>query len=65
MVWDAIAQLRQRIISSMAVEGFDAGFVDAPDGDSGEFHTHVHLVPRVAGQTVALANDAEWVDLGV
>ena len=33
-------------------------------GDS-DFHTHVHLVPRIAGQRVALPRDAEWVNLSV
>ena len=64
MIWNALDQLRRRIGASMEVEGFDAGFVDAPAGGEADFHTHVHLVPRVAGQRVALPRDAEWVDLG-
>ena len=64
MIWNALAQLRQRIAPPLSVEGFDAGFVDAPAGDELDFHTHVHLVPRIAGQEVALPRDAEWVDLG-
>lgn len=65
MVWDALAQLRGRIAKTIAVDGFDAGFVDAPDGDEGDFHAYVHLVPRVAGARVELPRDVEWVDLGL
>src|SRR5260370_18029293 len=64
MIWNALDQLRRRISASLSVEGFDAGFVDAPAGDELDFHTHVHLVPRIAGHRVALPRDAEWVDLG-
>jgi diadenosine tetraphosphate (Ap4A) HIT family hydrolase len=64
MIWIALDQLRRRISACLSVDGFDAGFVDAPAGDELDFHTHVHLVPRIAGQRVALPRDAEWVDLG-
>jgi diadenosine tetraphosphate (Ap4A) HIT family hydrolase len=64
MIWDAIAELSQRITQSIAAAGFDAGFVDAPPGGEPGFHTYVHLVPRMPGQRVVLPRDAEWVDLG-
>ena len=63
MIWDALAQLRRRIAATLDVESFDAGFVDAELNGDGDFHTHVHLVPRVAGQSVSLPRDAEWVNL--
>jgi diadenosine tetraphosphate (Ap4A) HIT family hydrolase len=62
MIWDALAQLRQRIAATLEVEGFDAGFVDAPVGEL-DFHTHIHLIPRIAGQKVELPGIAEWVTL--
>ncbi len=65
MIWDALAQLRRRIAGTLDVESFDAGFVDSPLSGDGDFHTHVHLVPRIAGQRVALPRDAEWVNLSV
>jgi diadenosine tetraphosphate (Ap4A) HIT family hydrolase len=64
MIWDALAQLRRRITTSFAVEGFDAGFVDAPVGQELAFHAYVHLVPRIPGKRVTLPSEAEWVDLG-
>jgi diadenosine tetraphosphate (Ap4A) HIT family hydrolase len=64
MVWDAIAQLSRRIGATVEAVGFDAGFVDAPAGAVLEFHAYVHLVPRIAGHSVALPRDAEWADLG-
>jgi diadenosine tetraphosphate (Ap4A) HIT family hydrolase len=63
MIWDALAQLRQRIAATLVVEGFDAGFVDAPVGGASDFHTHIHLIPRIAGQKVELPGNAEWVNL--
>jgi diadenosine tetraphosphate (Ap4A) HIT family hydrolase len=63
-IWDALAQLRRRIATSINVEGFDAGFVDAPLGGELDFHAYVHLIPRIPGERVALPRDAEWVDLG-
>jgi diadenosine tetraphosphate (Ap4A) HIT family hydrolase len=64
MIWQALAELRQRIGESIAVEGFDAGFVDAPNGADMEFHAYLHLVPRTPGQKVTLPANVEWVDLG-
>ena len=64
MVWDTLAQLRRRIMTSMSVEGFYAGFVDAPAGGELDFHTYVHLLPRIPGQKIALPQEGEWVDLG-
>lgn len=65
MIWEALAELRARISASMPVEGFHAGFVDAPPGSEGDFHTYVHLVARTAGAQMTLPRDAEWVDLGL
>ena len=64
MIWDALAELRRRIAASIDVQGFDAGFVDATSEHDLDCHAYVHLVPRIAGHTVALPRDAEWVDLG-
>jgi diadenosine tetraphosphate (Ap4A) HIT family hydrolase len=64
MVWDAVAQLCQRITESVPVEGFDAGFVDSPMGGQPDFHAYVHLIPRIPGKRADLPRDAEWVDLG-
>ena len=50
MIWDALAQLRERITASLNVEGFDVGFADAPPGDDGTGHAFVHLIPRIAGK---------------
>jgi diadenosine tetraphosphate (Ap4A) HIT family hydrolase len=62
VIWDMLHELRRRIGESLAVQGFDAGFVDVPAGQQ-PAHTHVHLVPRVAGEFAALPAGAEWVDL--
>ena len=63
IIWNMLHELRQRICESMTVEGFDAGFVDTPAGVE-PAHTHVHLIPRVAGESVVRPQGAEWVDLG-
>jgi diadenosine tetraphosphate (Ap4A) HIT family hydrolase len=65
MMWDALAQLCRQITASLAVEGFLAGFVDLPPGEELDFHSYIHLVPRIAGRNVDLPGDAEWVDLGL
>jgi diadenosine tetraphosphate (Ap4A) HIT family hydrolase len=65
MMWGAISQLCRRISASVDVEGFHAGFVDLPQGEELDFHSYIHLVPRIAGQHVDLPGDAEWVDLGL
>ena len=62
VIWDMLRQLRERISQSMKVEAFDAGFVDAGMAD-GDGHTHVHLIPRMAGETGARPAGAEWVAL--
>ncbi len=64
MMWEALKELSGRIAASIAVQGFDAGFVDSPAGIELDFHAYVHLVPRVAGKRAELSRDAEWVDLG-
>jgi diadenosine tetraphosphate (Ap4A) HIT family hydrolase len=63
-LWDAIADLRLRIAATIVVSGFDAGFVDAPRGEEDNFHTYVHLVPRINNHRNALPAGPEWVDLG-
>ena len=64
MIWTALAELCRRITSTIAVEGFDAGFVDAPEDGEPDFHAYVHLVPRIPGHRAVLPGGAEWVDLG-
>lgn len=63
VIWDMLRDLRLRVSQSLAVDGFDAGFVDAVEGAE-PGHTHVHLIPRVAGQRFERPPGAEWVDLG-
>jgi diadenosine tetraphosphate (Ap4A) HIT family hydrolase len=60
MIWETLRELRERIRQSLAVEGFDAGFVDCVDEPA---HTHVHLIARTAGETVERPSGAEWVAL--
>ncbi|MEO8591915.1 MAG: HIT domain-containing protein [Candidatus Solibacter sp.] len=62
-LWDALAELRERISLNIAVPGFQAGFVDAPRGEEAGFHTFVHLIPRLTPQPVALPPGAQWVEL--
>jgi diadenosine tetraphosphate (Ap4A) HIT family hydrolase len=64
MIWDALGQLRDRISSSLNVEGYDVGFVDAPAGDDGSAHAYVHLIPRIPGESYEKPRGVEWVDLG-
>jgi diadenosine tetraphosphate (Ap4A) HIT family hydrolase len=61
-VWDVLSVLRDRIGSTVPVQGFDVGFVDGGDGDT-DAHTFVHLVPRVGGLRPQLPSGADWVDL--
>jgi diadenosine tetraphosphate (Ap4A) HIT family hydrolase len=63
MVWDALGQLRERIKTTLSVEGFDAGFVDAPQGDEGAAHAFVHLIPRIRGESYDKPRGVEWVAL--
>ena len=63
VLWEMLGELRRRISESMAVVGFDAGFVDVPDGIE-PAHTHIHLIPRISGQQFERPGAAEWVDLG-
>ena len=64
MIWDALAELCRRITATIPVEGFNAGFVDAPAGGAHDFHAYVHLVPRIPGRHIELPGGVEWVDLG-
>jgi diadenosine tetraphosphate (Ap4A) HIT family hydrolase len=63
-MWEAITQLCVRIKLSIAVDGFNAGFVDAPIAGDSEFHAYIRLLPRIPGERVVLPEGAEWVDLG-
>jgi diadenosine tetraphosphate (Ap4A) HIT family hydrolase len=62
IIWEMLRELRQRISQSLVVDGFDAGFVDVPQG-SESAHTHVHLLPRITGESFARPEGVEWVDL--
>jgi diadenosine tetraphosphate (Ap4A) HIT family hydrolase len=61
-IWNVMAALRERISAMVNVQRFQAGFVDAAAG-SEPAHTHVHLVPLIAGQRLELPAGAEWVEL--
>ena len=63
-LWDALAELRLRIAATIVVTGFDAGFQDAPPGQEDTFHSFIHLVPRINGESNRLPAGPEWVDLG-
>jgi diadenosine tetraphosphate (Ap4A) HIT family hydrolase len=61
-VWEVMGLLRDRIASTLPVQGFDVGFQDGDAGDQ-DAHAVIHLVPRVGGARVTLASDIEWVNL--
>ena len=61
-VWDVLGELRERIKSSLQVEGFDVGFVDGKHDDP-KAHAYVHVIPRIPGDPVELPPGVEWVDL--
>ena len=61
MIWDALGRIRKRITTSLNVEGFDVGFVDAPSSDEGESHAYVHLIPRIPGEDYDKPRGVEWV----
>jgi diadenosine tetraphosphate (Ap4A) HIT family hydrolase len=63
MIWDALGQLRERIRTSLNVDGFDVGFVDAPPGEEGTGHAFVHLIPRIPGESYDKPRGVEWVAL--
>ena len=65
IIWDLLAQLRERITESLKIEGFDVGFADYPTGDEGSGHAFVHLIPRIPGESVQRPRGVEWVDLGL
>jgi diadenosine tetraphosphate (Ap4A) HIT family hydrolase len=62
MVWDMVAQIRQRIESYLKVEGFHLGFEDGSANDPDPSHARIHVVPRTPGAPVALPAGIEWVD---
>jgi diadenosine tetraphosphate (Ap4A) HIT family hydrolase len=57
-VWSIIGQSQQRLSKEMELLGFDIGFQDREDGGG---HALVHIVPRLAGETVPLTPGMEWV----
>lgn len=59
LLWAVVQELRGRISAALRTEGFDIGFADG----EGDWHTHIHLIPRVPGEHRALPPDIEWVDL--
>ena len=63
MLWDLVEEIRKRIAVSLKVEGFDIGFSDAPPGDDGSAHAHVHVLPRIPGESIELPAEVQWVDI--
>jgi diadenosine tetraphosphate (Ap4A) HIT family hydrolase len=62
MVWNMVGQIRQRIESSLKVEGFHLGFEDGSPYDQNPAHALVHVVPRTPGAALRLPVGIEWVD---
>jgi diadenosine tetraphosphate (Ap4A) HIT family hydrolase len=62
MVWNMMGEIRNRIASSVKVEGFHLGFEDGSTDNESTAHTLVHVVPRTAGTPLRLPAGIEWVD---
>ena len=59
LLWAIVLELRRRISSALRTDGFGVGFADG----EGSWHTHIHVVPRVPGEHLALPRDVEWVNV--
>ena len=57
-IWSIIGEIQKHLAGQMQLVGFDIGF---QDGASPEEHTHVHVVPRIAGRRTDLPRGIEWV----
>lgn len=64
MLWYMVGEIRQRIASTVEVEGFDIGFEDGSPDDQNPAHARIHVVPRRPGARVNLPGGIEWVDAG-
>lgn len=55
-LWELVSEVRQHLITNLAVETTVVGFEDA---SAGEGHTHIHVVPGRPG--ISLPGGIEWV----
>jgi diadenosine tetraphosphate (Ap4A) HIT family hydrolase len=59
LLWAVVQELRKRISTALKTDGFDVGFADG----EGSWHMHIHVIPRIPGEHLALPRDVEWVNL--
>jgi diadenosine tetraphosphate (Ap4A) HIT family hydrolase len=59
LLWAVVQELRKRISTALKTDGFEVGFADG----EGSWHMHIHVIPRIPGEHLALPRDVEWVDL--
>ncbi len=59
LLWAVVQELRRRISTALRTDGFDVGFADGEDA----WHAHIHIIPRVPGEHLALPSGVEWVDM--
>ena len=57
-VWTIVGEIQRHLATEMAVVGFELGFEDGATPDD---HTHVHVLPRLAGRPIPLPRGIEWV----
>jgi diadenosine tetraphosphate (Ap4A) HIT family hydrolase len=63
MVWNLVNAIREKIMTSLHLEGCDVGFADAGPEERNGPHAHVHVVPRRPGLKLHLPSGIEWVNV--
>jgi diadenosine tetraphosphate (Ap4A) HIT family hydrolase len=62
-VWALVSHVRGRLRTGMVPDGgFSVGFVDGLTAAEPVPHTVIHVVPRRAGDRVALPECGEWIN---
>ena len=60
-IWKLVAEVRERLLTSLKPDGFNIGFNDGLAAGQTVEHAHVHVIPRRTGDVPDPRGGIRWV----
>lgn len=60
-MFDLVTDVRQRLLTEHAPDGFNIGINDGAAAGQTVMHLHIHLIPRYAGDTEDPRGGVRWI----
>lgn len=60
-LFELVAQVREKLLAEHGPDGFNIGINDGAAAGQTVMHTHIHLIPRYAGDTEDPRGGVRWI----